>query len=137
MGLRVTLEFHQIEDVVFDDINDLNDDLLNNTEFRGLYEEQNKGDKAYQNNDLYDGPFRQLSPDKVQIACVSEGSYFEQYDTVTDVWGCWSIDEARVIANHMIEGKIVFLQEIEGNDNVYWIITPHNVVEKSAAKLKF
>lgn len=137
MGLRVTLEFHQIEDVVFDDVNALNDDLLNNTSFAELYDEFNKGDQAEQSSDIFDGPFRYRSPSEIDIASISEGPYFERYDNVTDVWSCWGLKEACVIAKHMTQGKIVFFQEIEGNPNVYWIITPHNVEEKSASSLKF
>lgn len=142
MGLTVTLAFHQVEDVVFDDINDLNDDLLKNTGFGELYDDVSAGDQAYQNtyngkSDTFQGPFQFNAAGDLEIACISDGSCFEEYGKYSQVWSLFHNAEAQVIANHMTGGKLVFLQEVEGNDNEFWILTPGKVAHKYESEVKF
>jgi len=137
MGLTVTIAFHQIEDVVFDDVKALNDDLLQNTSFGELYGDINPGQVAYQNNDIYDGPFQYNGPAEIKIANVEDSSTFGDYNTYTEVWSCFGEDEAQVIANHITQGKLVFLMDVEGHDNEFWILTPGKVAHKYESEVKF
>jgi len=135
MGLRITVAIHQIDDLVIQDIKALNDDLMANSGFGELYEEFQVGQKAYQNSDLFEGPFRVLPDGELQIATNEDGG-FEQYGDYTSVWGCFH-GVPEVISRHITEGKIVLYEDVEGNPGNYYIITPGKVQHKSTEDLRF
>ena len=138
MGLYIVMSFHQTDNVTFHDVNALNFDLLANTSFGELYQEINIGDTAYQNSDVYNGPVRFNSPSDIDIANISDSTCFEQYDKCTTVYGCYGQDVFDTFAKHMATGKLVFLIDIEGNDNEYWIIEPgKSAVKKKASAIRF
>lgn len=136
MGLHITATIHQIDDLVIDDIQALNDDLMANSGFGELYGDFTVGQKAYQNNDTFQGPFRVLPDGTLQIACNGDGS-FEEYGDYTTVWGCFDQAVVDTIAKHVTEGKIVFYEDVEGNPGNYYIITPGKVQHKSTDDIRF
>jgi hypothetical protein len=129
MGLYITATIHQVENAEIDDMDALNADLMNSTSFRDLY-----GD--FQGEPGFTGPFRTGSNGELEIACNGEGS-FEGYEQYTVSYSCFDDSVANMIAKHLTDGKLVFFEEIEGNDNIYWVITPGTVATKSTGALTF
>lgn len=134
MGLRIVLEIHQVDDLEIDDLDALNTDLMSGG-YGGFGELYSNMGTQYA-KEPFAGPFRQGANGILEIANNGEGE-FEGYDQYSEVWGCWDANVAQTIAGHMISGKLVFHQEIEGNPNVYWILTPGNVVTQNAGALTF
>ncbi len=133
MGLTVYLNVQQCDDVVFDDLNALNDDLAGDYGISQLIDYYD--DKTP--NPEFTGWVRQSKDGSVEIAR-SDDHTFESYgDSYIEVWGCWSTKAAQIIANHMVSGKLVLLLDIEGNDNEYYIITPNEVVVKNQSDIRF
>lgn len=132
MGLHITVTIHQADDVVLDNIQNLNDDLMANSSFGELYDNM----EMQYAKEPFAGPFR-VQPDGTLEIANNSDSYFEGYDQYSQVWSCWDQTAAGIIAKHMTAGKLVFFEEIEGNPNVYWILTPGKVQQKSEADLRF
>lgn len=130
MGLQIILNLHQVEGVVFDDLSALNDELFNNTSFGELYHDYCASEPGWK------GVFVQNGPDDLEIAGRWD-SDFTGYGSNTEVWGCYGDAIWKAIANRMVEGKLVFHIEIEGNPDEYVVMTPGKYEVKSAAKLIF
>jgi hypothetical protein len=133
MGLQVILNIQSQDNPVFD-LAGLNQDIINSGDGLGeLYQEFNIGDKAYHNNDIYQGPFIDDNG-TIKIACREE-DYFGQYDNYSEVWGCFYEDEAKRIAKYLQSGRLVFRLEIEGNETEYYIIEPGQMTKKMQSQL--
>lgn len=129
MGLYITATIHQVENVEIDDIDALNDELMNKSALGELY-------RDFRGDPRFTGPFRIGSNGELEIANNGEG-YFEGYDQYTVCYSCFGDNEAKIIAKHLTDGKLVIYEEIEGNDNVYWIMTPGKVDTKSTGAMTF
>lgn len=129
MGLYITATIHQVENVEIDDIDALNDELMNKSALGELY-------RDFQGDPGFTGPFRIGGNGELEIANNGEGS-FEGYDQYTVSYSCFGQGEAQIIANHLTDGKLVIYEEIEGNDNIYWIMTPGKVDTKSTGAMTF
>lgn len=133
MGLQVILNIQSQDKAVFD-LAGLNQDIINSRRGLGeLYAEFNIGDKAYHNNDVYQGPFIDDNGE-IKVACREE-DYFGQYADYTEVWGCFSEDEADRIAKYLQSGRLVFRLDIEGNETEYFIIEPGQMTKKLQSQL--
>ena len=120
MGLQVVLHIHQADDVVFSDI-DLMNQFLMKQGMGELYEE-------FVGDPDFTGPFH-LEDDDLYVANRWD-SDFEDYGDHTMIWGCFGEREMKTISRFLIGGKIVLHIEIEGNPDEWWVITPGNVEEK-------
>ena len=132
MGLRIVLQVHQADDVEFDDIEKLNQELLEETPFGELYDNLD----ASGTTEPFEGPLKLLATGELMLANRSEDA-FEGYDSYTNVWGCYGPTLWGKIAEHVSAGKIVFHLDIEGNPDDYIIITPNNYEVKSESTLVF
>lgn len=132
MGLQIILNIHQVEDLVFDDIAVLNDELMN--QGYGTFDELYSDECARDPN--WKGVFIQNGPNDLKIACRWD-SDFAGYEDNTMVWGCYGPKIWDKISQHIVEGKLVFHIDIEGNPDEYVIMTPGQYEVKSAAKLTF
>lgn len=128
MGLQIIMSFHQRENIVFDDIKALNEDLMANTSFGELFGE-------VEQIVPFEGPFK-FEEDELKIASNWDG-YLEEYGLNTMVWGCYGDDVFQTIAKHLTGGKIVFFVDIEGNDNEFHIITPGNAEKRLESSITF
>lgn len=126
MSCRVVLEIKKAENVIFDDIDQLNSDLWLNGDIKDLYgdTEPDPDFKPYKDPIL-------INDGELNIASVSEGRYFEGYDSYTDTWGILGRRVFQIIADHMTSGKIVLLETIEGNDLEVTVLTPNTVQDVS------
>lgn len=97
-------------DVKFDSIDVLNKDLMR-TGIGELLEE------------YPDGQFiRQDASGKLSFfERDDDGAYYEG----VEVWGCFGIVEATVIANHVISGSLILRLNIEGDEIEYFKIEPN------------
>jgi hypothetical protein len=125
MGLRIILEIHQAENLVFSDLALMNSFLMKQG-MGELYSDLEGIDDGY-----FDGPF-ELDGVDLRVACREDG-FFEGYDSYTSIYGCFGEREMRTIARFLIGGKIVFHIDIEGNPDEYWVITPGNVEQKTVS----
>lgn len=123
MGLRIILNIHQDENLDFSDISLMNT-LLMKQGMGELYEDLEGIDDGD-----FDGPFV-YDGCELMVACREE-SYFEGYERYTSIYSCFGEREMRTISRFLIEGKIVFHIDIEGNPDEYWVITPNSVEKKS------
>lgn len=121
MGLQIVLNIHQVENVKFSDIHLMNSLLMR----QGMGELYDDLDDAEE----FDEPFI-FEGGELRVACREE-SYFEGYDSYTFIYSCFGEPEMRTISRFLIEGKIVFHIDIEGNPDEYWVITPNSVEKKS------
>jgi hypothetical protein len=138
MGLQIIMSIHQQDDIAFDDLAKMNDDLM--ADFHGgfgeLYSE-------FVGEPNWEGPFK-MEGDKLKIAenwdsefaGYGRNSYGEEHNS-TMVWGCYGDSVFEIISQHLTAGKLVFFIEIEGNDNEYRIVTPGAVEEKNASTIRF
>jgi hypothetical protein len=129
MGLMITLTVQQVDDVVFDDVQAMNDELMA-AGCGELYEEMTSEPD-------FTGPIKVVSPNEVQLASRWDSDWNGYSDHPTMIWGCWDLSEHTIIASHLQEGKLVLFEEVEGNDNIFWIITPGKVSRKDASDLRF
>ena len=134
MGLQIVMSIHQQDDIAFDDISAMNDELM--ADFHGgfgeLYGE-------FVNEPGWVGPLK-LNGQKLWIAENWDGEFsgYGRPDyNATMVWGCYGDKVFEIISQHLTQGKLVFFIEIEGNDNEYRIITPGNVETKKASEITF
>ena len=122
MSCRVVLELKKAIDIKFDDIDQLNKELWLNGDVQDLY-----GDTEPDPNFVpYKSPIL-INDGDLNIASVSEGTYFEEYETYTDTWGILGREVFQIIANHMTSGKIVIMEKIEGDDLEVSVLTPNTV----------
>lgn len=122
MSCRVVLELKKVMDIKFDDIDQLNKELWLNDDVQDLYgnTEPDPNFVPYKDPILVNGLL-------LEIASVSEGTYFEKYDTCTDTWGILGREVFQIIANHMTSGKIVIVEIIEGDDLEVSVLTSNTV----------
>lgn len=120
MGLRILLHLHQVENVMFSDINLMNKCLM----AQGMGELYSD----LENMDEFNGPFEQ-DREELFIACREDG-YFEGYENYSSIYGCFGEREMRTIARFLIDGKLVLHFDIEGNPHEYWVITPGKIEKK-------
>jgi hypothetical protein len=135
MGLQIILDIHQQDDIAFDDIAALNDDLMNDQYggFSELY-----GD--FVGEPGFEGPFKLDNSGKLKIAENWDGEfsgYGRSDHNSTMVWGCYGKNVWQIIAGHLTGGKLVFHIEIEGNPDEFAIITPGSFVVKSMSDVRF
>ncbi len=131
MGLQIILSIHQIDNDTDIDINAANTALMASPYggFGELYEE-------FTNMPNWEGPLKLLAGPRLLIA-QNWDSDFGGYKNETMVWGCYDMDVFQTIADNMKSGKIVFLLDIEGDSNEYYICTPNTVTKKMASDLSF
>lgn len=130
MGLACYLTVHQAEGVEFKDLPALNAKLA----------------KAYGINELvdfdtpppaeFDGWLKQEADGSVLLSNCEEHT-FQGYEPTVEVWGCWTNDAAKLIAKGLKAGKLVFHLEIEGNDDIYTVITPGKFEDHGAPAVRF
>lgn len=128
MWHNITLKLS--EDVVFDDIAALNTELWNNTYMQELYRASENGDP---NQDIIKIVAANVIPHtEVLILGIAEG-YIQGYGNVTDSYGFWNREIFNIIAKHMTESKLVFVEtrEYDPADPAVFIVTPNNVECKS------
>lgn len=111
------LHVHQNDDVEFDDLKTLHQDL----DIGELME----GDAG-----IHPGTFIDQQRGNVVLYDRDEGSYASS----TLVWSCWGQKQYDTVAKHLISGKLVLRYAPEFGPDVYYVITP-NDVEK--VELKF
>lgn len=113
MGLTVTIGTQKQTDIAFDDIAALNAELFNDTGIGELL-----GD--YDNHD-----FVRLENGELQFQDRDSDAYFKR----ADVWGCFGLKEAKVIAKHLTAGKLILRKDIEGNEPHWFMISPGNATQ--------
>lgn len=111
------LYIHQCEDIEFDDLIALHQDL-------------NVGELMEGDAGINPGTFIDHEKGHVVLYDRDEGSYASS----TLVWSCWGQNQYDAIAKHLISGKLVLRYAPEFGPDVYYVITP-NDVEK--VELKF
>lgn len=130
MGLQIILSIHQVDPDTDFDVTGANVALM--ADFHGgfgeLYDE-------FTSNPDWVGPF-EWDGSKLTIA-ENWDSEFDGYGNQTMVWGCYQDKVFEIIAAHIKAGKIVFLIDIEGNDNQYRVCTPNVVKKVNAASIAF
>jgi hypothetical protein len=125
------LSVHQSEGVVFADLAATNEKLAKIygiSELVEFYEDENPPG--------FTGWISQNAEGSVLLS-EREEHEFGGYKETVEVWGCWSKKAAKLIADGMIEGKLVMCFDEEGHGESYTVITPGKVEEKSAPKVTF
>lgn len=125
MGLQIILNIHQAENVVFSDL-DLMNQFLMKQGMGELYQ-----DIAEEYEDDFFGPFN-MDDGTLKVA-VRWDSDFDDYGKSTMIWGCFGEREMKTISRFLIGGKIVFHIDIEGNPDEWWVITPGKVEARTIA----
>ena len=117
------LTVHQSEDVVFDDLTALHDELMKDYNTAELMDD---GDGA--------------PAGKTFIAQDASGTVTlynresDRHGQSTLVWGCWGDRVNKIVAKHLTSGKLVFKFDEEGHGESYYVITPGKVEQP---KLQF
>lgn len=131
MGLYVVLKIAKVEPGTQIDVAGLNAALMNGSGLDELYEAFSGGQEPG-----FNGPFQITDDGRLQIAQRWD-SEFSGYGDSTQVWSCFGLNEARTIGKFITEGKVVFHEEIEGNDDQFYICTPGKAEQKNARQLAF
>ena len=113
MGLTVTIGVQKQTDVTFDDLVALNADLFKSDGIGELL-----GD--YENHD-----FIHLENGEIQFQDRDSDAYYKR----AEVWGCFGLNEAKIIADHMTSGKLVLRMDIEGNEPKWFMLSPGAAIE--------
>lgn len=123
MSLSYLLTVQKEENVVFDDIAAMNQDLRESEAFSEFF-------MASHNRDDYD--FITQAPTACSFGLFKAGDIaftnFYEYGNVlyrmVETWGMFNEEVAQIIANHMIGGTVVFRVDIEGNDPEWYKCVP-------------
>jgi len=118
LGNYRNLSVRQAHDPVFDDLTALNKDLYDNS---GIGELLSRCDSTNQTFIKIDS-----SGDFLFDNGEDGGPHFERK---TNVWGCFGLLEAQIIANHLLSGKLVFQLEVEGCGVDYFVVIPGKAEE--------
>lgn len=100
------LSVFQAENIKFDDLKKMNDEL-------DVHE-------LLDYNIRYEGNFIELKNGELFFWDREE----EEYASSVNVWGCFYSAQFDTIAKHLTDGKIVFLYQPEGEMHSYHVITP-------------
>lgn len=136
MGLWTNLHIYQVDNVAFDDLSALNDELMN--QGHGTFAELYQDDDMFKNDPNWQGVFR-FNQDMLEIANRSEDD-FEGYDLMTSIWGCYRDEMWKAISDHMTSGKLVFHIDCEERSyNLFIIMEPgtFKVVKEKDMRPKF
>jgi hypothetical protein len=130
MGLHIELKILKTSDDLVFDVANANTELMAQQYggFGELYCE-------FEHDADFEGPFKS-DADGLKIAARYDDD-FSGYGDSTMIWGCYGPDVFETIADNISEGKIVFLIDIEGNSNEYYICEPAKVQMKKESELTF
>lgn len=124
MGLQVTVSVQQQTDVVFSDIAALNAAL-----------EQSNFGEFFSDNPQKPSKFIEIASSSQPYLGFNAGDIVFHthegdgpYSTV-EVWGLFDLDTVKLIADHLVEGRIVFRIDIEGHSPEWYVAEPGKAYE--------
>ena len=135
MGLTVTLAVQQCDDVVFDDIKAMNDEL--NTLGAGELLDPSEIEYWSQPQSTLQGFVKQEADGQVLLGGRQDGEWDGYSAEWVNIYGCIGKQEFEAMSRHMTAGKLVLRMDIEGNETQYYIVTPGSVEEKTQSALRF
>lgn len=119
MSLTHTIWVQEQNNVLFDNLDQLNKDLMSGTMHE--YADSSDGD-TFITLATADSKWPEFKVG--DILFVNEAHNGTDPQIASETWGLFGLDSAMVIANHMISGKLVFRVDIEGNQPQWYAMIP-------------